>query len=446
MELIWKEAKASLKDHIPKHSFRMWIDPLEFHRCSDNTLVLTCPNLFSRRRILENYCGAIKSALSRITGEQLVLSVEVADGRSEPGAGTDEDLQLPLPNMKGHINRGRFLRSEFTFDQFVVSSSNDFAYSAALSLASGKRTVHNSLYLLSKTGMGKSHLSQAVGNHIASRFPTERVYYITAEDFTREMGEGFRYNTIDQFKKKYRNNCDVLLLEDLQYISGKKRTQIELALILDVLFETGKKIIFSSCYLPSDIPRLNDKLASRLTSGLISAIEPPNFRTRVRILQKKSETNGCNIPEAVTNYLAGELLEDVRQLESGLTGVTAKSSLLGVPIDLELAESVVKNLVRSRKKITINVIKKLVCKEYNVTMRDLLSRSRKQDIVRPRQIGMYLSRRFTDSPLQEIGKSFNRYHATALHSIGVVEQRLKQSAAMRKQLEILCRKLEAGDA
>jgi chromosomal replication initiator protein len=292
--------------------------------------------------------------------------------------------------------------------------------------------------------MGKSHLSQAIGHYILSEHPSERVYYMTAEDFSNEMVQAFRHDSINKFKAKYRNGCDVLLLEDVHYLSGKERTQIELALTLDTLFESGKKIIFSSCHLPVDIPKLNDKLQSRLSSSLISNIEPPDFRTRIRILQKKALHNGYEMPEDVMQYLASELTEDVRQLESGLIGVTAKSSLLGTPIDLALAESVVKNIVRQRKKITIDVIKKLVCKYYSISMDQIVSSSRKQFIVRPRQIAIYLSRVYTDAPLQAIGKSFNRYHATALHSINTVERAVKENSPVQKQVEFLRRKLESG--
>jgi chromosomal replication initiator protein len=257
------------------------------------------------------------------------------------------------------------------------------------------------------------------------------------------MVRAFRHNAIDKFKKKYRTQCDVLLLEDIHYLSGKERTQIELALTLDTLFESGKRIIFSSCYLPAEIPKLNDKLRSRLSCGLISAIEPPNFRTRVRILQKKVEMYEYRLPENVIHYLAGELTDDVRQLESGLNGVAAKSSLMGIPVDVELAESVVKNIVRQRKLITIGVIKKLVCKYYNISSEEIMSKSRKQTLVRPRQMAIYLARRFTDAPLQTIGKSFNRYHATALHSIGCIERGLKQDNSIQKQVGFFCQKLES---
>jgi chromosomal replication initiator protein len=292
--------------------------------------------------------------------------------------------------------------------------------------------------------MGKSHLSQAVGHHVLSEYPDERVYYITAEDFSNEMVQAFRHDSIGKFKGKYRNNCDVLLLEDVHYLSGKERTQVELAFTLDSLFEAHKRIIFSSCYLPGDIPKLNDKLRSRLSCSLISNIDPPNFRTRVRILRKKAQTNEYEIPDEVISYLAGELTEDIRQLESGLNGVVAKSSLLGAPIDLSLAESVVKNMVRQRAKITIDVIKKLVCKYYNCSSREIVSRSRKQNLVRPRQMAIYLSRRYTDAPLQSIGKAFNRYHATALHSIHSIERGLKESGPIQKQVDFFHQKLESG--
>jgi chromosomal replication initiator protein len=292
--------------------------------------------------------------------------------------------------------------------------------------------------------MGKSHLSQAIGHYILSRFPDESVYYITAEDFTNEMIHAFKHGYIDKFKTKYRNNCDVLLLEDVHYLSGKSRTQVELALTLDSLFEAGRKIIFSSCYLPAEIPKLNEELQSRLSSGVISSIDPPDFKTRVKILKKKSHLNGYTIPEDVTYYIASELTEDVRQLESGLETVSAKASLLGEPIDIKLAESVVKNFAHRRKTITIDIIKKLVSKQFNVSVDELVSRSRKQSIVRPRQIAIYLSRRYTDSSLMAIGRSFNRYHATALHSINAVEQGIKENRPIQQQVAFLSQKLDSG--
>jgi len=425
----------------------MWIEPVEFIECKGKCIVLSCANTFSKKRIKGHFGSIIEAEIKKASGKAYNLDLEISRKnfkKENPGFKKDNSIQLPLPGVNLRPYNGRLLRRDFTFDQFVVGNNNDFAYLAALDLASKKNSQQNSLFLLSKIGMGKSHLSQAIGHHIISQYPTEHVYYITAEDFTNEMVNSFRNGSIDGFKKKYRNECDVLLLEDVQCLTGKERTQIELALILDYLFEADKKIIFSSCYLPSDIPKLNEKLISRFSYGLISNIAPPSFRTRVRILQKKSKNNGHDLPVEVIEYLASELTADVRQLESGLIGVTAKSSILGVPIDLDLAESVTQNIIRQRKNITIDVIKKLVCKHFNIAIKDIISSSRKQNFVRPRQIAIYLSRRYTDSPLQTIGKSFNRYHATALHSIGIVEQKLKEKGVLHRQVEILSKKLESG--
>ncbi len=444
MKTIWEEIKTAIKLRVPSHSFRMWIEPLRLSKCDDDCVYLSCPNFFSKKRVLDQYGDIIESELRKATGKSCRFIVKVPESKDSSSKEEDENPQLPLPQMNLHPQNGRFLRKDFTFDQFVVGGNNDFAFSAALSLASRKNSLQNSLFLLSRTGMGKSHLSQAVGHYILSEHPGDRVYYTTAENFSNEMVNAYRNNSIDAFKGKYRNQCDVLLLEDVHNLTGKERTQIELSLILDTLFESSKKIIFSSCYLPSDIPKLNDELRSRLSCTLISNIDPPEFRTRVRILQKKAKHNGCKISEDVIHYLASELTEDVRQLESGLIGVTAKSSLLGTSIDLGLAESVVKNIVRRRKNITVDVIKKLVCKHYRISVKEIVSSSRKQSIVRPRQIAIYLSRRYTDAPLQAIGKSFNRYHATALYSIGVVERELKENGAIQKQVEFLCQKLETG--
>ena len=444
METVWKKVKSTLKQRVPSHSFNMWIEPLKVAQIDGSGWVVSCPNFFSKKRVEGLYGAMIKKTLQHAMGQDCQLSFKISNKNGNPENKAYHHLQLPLPNENLRLPSGRLFRKDFTFDSFVVGGNNDFAYSASLALASRKESQRNGLFLLSKTGMGKSHLSQAIGNHILSISPNDRVYYITAEDFSNEMVQAFRHDTIDKFKAKYRNRCDVLLLEDVHNLSGKERTQIELALALDTLFESGKRIIFSSCYLPADIPKLNDKLRSRLSCGLISAIDPPNFRTRVRILQKKARLNSYRFPENIIDYLAGELTDDVRQLESGLNGVAAKSSLLGMPINLSLAESVVKNIVRQRKRITIEAIKKLVCKYYDVSIVDVMSRSRKQNFVRPRQMAIYLARNYTDAPLQSIGKAFNRYHATALHSINCIERGIKQNSSIKKQVGFLREKLESG--
>jgi chromosomal replication initiator protein len=445
METLWKEVKSAIKACVPGHCYRMWIDPVDFGRMANDQIVLQVPNFFSQKRVREQYGQLIESEFAKRTGTRFNVLLEVLDpnhAREKPVSAVVQ--QLVLPGEQFHACGGRMLRRDFTFDRFVVGKNNDFAYSAALSQACRKQDSQTSLFLLSKTGLGKSHLSQAIGHQVLKENPKERVYYITAEDFTNEMVTALRTDAIEGFKEKYRSGCDVLLMEDVHFLTGKDRTQMELALTLDYLFDANKKIIFTSCYLPGDIPKMSEQLRSRLSCGLISGIEAPDFHTRVRILQKKALAKGFDIPAAVIDYMASELTDDVRQMESGMISLATRSKLLGCAIDVPLAESVIKNYNCNAKKITIDAIKKLVCKEFNITLADIVSRSRKQSIVRPRQVAIFLSRKYTDSPLQAIGKSFNRYHATAMHSINAVEKDIRANGPLEKQVEFLSKKLESG--
>ncbi|RJQ70705.1 MAG: chromosomal replication initiator protein DnaA [Desulfobacteraceae bacterium] len=444
MERIWQKVKASLAAQIPPYAFRMWIEPLKIG-AADSRMQIHCPNLFFRKRVMEHYGELIRSELNRLPEGPVELDVVISNCNRPDIPLFEPPEQLPLPNMAIQPHYGRLLRQDYTFDQFVVGKNNEFAYSAALSLAVRKNIQHSSLFLLSKTGMGKSHLSQAIGHQILSDSPAERVYYMTAEDFTNEMVNSYKTNSVNVFKEKYHRGCDVLLLEDVQYLTGKGRTQIELAHTLDSLFNENKKIIFSSCCSPSEIPKLSESLRSRLACGLISNIDPPDYRMRYRILTKYAKANDWVIPKEVLEFLASELTQDVRQLKSGLVGVSAKASLLGCPIDTDLAADVVKNMICKSETISIGNIKKLICKYYDLSPKELISRSRKQALVRPRQIAMYLARRYTDQSLQAIGRSFNRYHATALHAIGAVEEGIRQGGMIQRHVEYLCKKLEAGD-
>ncbi|MCW7752930.1 chromosomal replication initiator protein DnaA [Desulfobotulus sp. H1] len=454
--IIWDSIKARIKEHVPAHSYRMWIEPIGLGFCKDDTVELTCANSFSQKRIRDHYGSLIRNEVEQHLGKPLELSFAVAEKAEAFSSVTRTrsaktvkaaaaEKQMELPQISSRLHSGRMLRRDFTFDRFVVGQNCDLAYSAALSLAARRGGHLKTLFLSSHTGMGKSHLSQAVGHHILNTSPTERIYYVTAEDFTNEMVGALRSGSMDLFKEKYRTQCDVLLMEDVHFLTGKDRTQQELAMTLDYLFEADKKIIFSGSALPADIPKLNDQLRSRLSSGLVSPIEKPDFQTRVRILKTKCREHSMDMPMRVMEYLAGELEDNVRQLESGLIGVAAKHSLLGSSIDLSLAESVVKNIVCHKRQITVEGIKGLVCREFGVSPEEIMSKSRKQNIVRSRQMGMYLSRKYTDQSIQAIGRSFNRYHATAIHSINMVEKALREKTAVARQFEVLCKRIEAGD-
>jgi len=422
----------------------VWIESLEWLDHRGKEVVLGCPSTFARKWVTNHYIDLIEAEIKRVIQEPCQITLEVSDrdnGDSDYHTGVE---QLVLPHVARRRHAVSVFHKDFTFDQFVVGMCNNYAYKAALALACGEGSYHNALYILSKTGLGKSHLSHAIGNHILNENTAVRVCYLTAEDFTNGMVHALRHDSIEQFKEKYRRQCDVLLLEDIQFLSGKEKTQHELGFTLDALLTAGKKLIFTSSHLPDDIPKMDGKLTSRLSSGVISSIELPDYETRVRIVEKKAFSKSIQIPEDVVHYLASELTDNIRQLESGLIGVAAKASLLDLPIDVKLAESVVKNIVRRSKEITIENIQKLVCKYYKINIKELLSRSRKRNIAQPRQIAMYLARRHTDRTFQAIGRDFNRYHATTLHAIGTVERLIREQRPVQKQVEFLSRRLESG--
>lgn len=454
MDVFWAQVKSQIKNAIPDHSYRMWIDPVEFLEVKDDCVCLSTPNEFFGRRLRDNYLDLFEKEFEKL-GQP--VRIEFKSERSESkkcdsvcaatmskSKPSSYPVQASLPGFDPRFNSGRMLKKGYTFDDFVVGDNSSFAYSASLSLAEGKMNGAGMLYLLGKTGLGKSHLSQAVGHHVLTHHRSLRVYYVTAEDFTNEMIFALRNNTIDAFKEKYRKKCEVLILEDIHFLSGKKAIQKELAITLDYLLDANRKIIFSGCDLPDDIPKLDDPLRSRLTMGLVTEIKPPDFKTRVKILTKKSKHLNCIIPTPVTEYIAQELCDDVRQLESGLFGVAAKGQLLGCNIDIELAKSVLTNIRKNRKRITIDGIKKLVCKEYAVTEQDLVSKSRKKKIVKPRQVAIFLSRKYTDQPIKKIGSSFKRYHATAIYSVNAVEKELRQKGVLFEQVQYLSIKIESG--
>lgn len=458
IESFWEEVKCQIKKTLPDHSYRMWIDPVELLEYDKHHVKLSSPNVYFIKRLKDNYVPIFKEEFSKLGVSDIQIEFKVSSKKQSDLKEKDKtsgaypavqlipkrSKQMNLPGLNVRFNNGRLLKKGFTFDDFVVGDNSNFAYSASLSLAQGRINGTSILYLLAKTGLGKSHLSQAVGHHIITNSLSKKVYYVTAEDFTNEMIYSLKSNTISQFKEKYRKKCDVLILEDVHFLSGKDATQKELAITLDYLLEADKKIIFSGCELPDDIPKLNDQLRSRLTLGLVTEINAPDYETRVRILKKKSKKFGYEIPNIVTEYIAQELCDDVRQLESGLCGVAAKGQLMGYNIDIELAKSVLANLTNAKKRITIEAIKKLVCNEFSISEKDIVSTSRKRRIVKPRQMAIFLSKKYTDQPIKKIGNSFNRYHATAIYSINAVERELKQKGILFEQLNYLSKKIETG--
>lgn len=352
--------------------------------------------------------------------------------------------QMMLPGIELD-NRPSAANRRFTFDRFVVGPCNRFAYQAAWVVANGESHAYNPLYFYGGSGLGKSHLSCAIGNHIQNLEPATRILTVTAEEFVNEMVLSIRKNEMWGFKEKYRRRCDILLIDGVQFFSRKEKTQGELSHTLDHLCSFGKQIILTSMVPPHEISHMTDGLKSRLGCGLVVDIQPPDLETRGRILRLKSESEGVALPEDVVEFLASRIHGNIRRLEGLLINLMAKSSLLFRPIDLELAQEVIESFqVAENHRATIGSIQKLVAEQYHLEVEKLISRSRRKSVCYPRHLAMYLCRKFTDESLDAIGRAFCRDHASVIHSIGVIEKHIREKAKVRRELDFLVEKLRPG--
>ncbi|MFH0810949.1 MAG: chromosomal replication initiator protein DnaA [Pseudomonadota bacterium] len=443
MRNLWLDLTKALQARMSDALFKLWMAPIQAEEGQDGKLILSCPNRFFASWIREHYLQLIQDELRGLAGAPVEVVVGVSP---RPVAGTEpggEDRQLVLPHVAPR--RPVRLNREFTFEEFVVGNCNSFAYQAAMAMATGTCGMVNTVYLLSGTGLGKSHLAQAVGNHVAGARPGMRVIYATAEEFTNEMIAAIRSGHTQEFKEKWRRCCDMLLLEEVQFLAGKEKTQAELAFTLDALGSDGKKIVFTGSCLPRDIPRMGSGLRSRLSSALITSIEAPDYATRTTILRKKAARRGLLLPEDVAGYMAENLSGDVRQLEGAVVGLAAKSSLAGRLIDLALAREVVGSFLGVRRPVTIDLVQDVVGQYYRLSREELQSRSRKRQIVQPRNLAMYLCRQHTRESLEAIGRAFSRDHATVLYACHAVEREIKKNGPLGRQMKFLSQRLVSGE-
>ncbi len=446
MRATWEAIQDKIKAQIPRHAFALWINPLTFLECRDHTLVLGCPNRFSRDWVAQNYLGLIRQQLGEASNGAWDVDLKVH--RSTPdGLGlSDEEppAQLAFPNFPPTSPPFRLaFNKAYTFDRFVVGQSNEFAFSASRAFSREHHPDYQTLMMLSATGLGKTHLSQAIGNAILEQSPGCRVLYMTAEDFTNEMIAALKARCIERFKEKYRRSCDVLLLEEVHFLSGKEKTQVELGHTLDALAHARKKVIFTSALPPQDIPRLSTDLCSRLTAGLVTTIDKPDLDTRLKILTRKAAEFGIPLSDEVIQLLAERLRGDVRRIESALKCLKAKRELLHANIDTDLAREVLACLTTPPERIiTLQKVAALVCKYYKIDAEGLRSKSRKKIHALPRSIYIYLCRRHTEETLEAIAQSVNRTHSTALYASETIRRKIKTDPGVRKQVELLSKQLE----
>lgn len=439
MQEIWEQVKVDLKEKISPSGFQLWVEPLEVEPGPEGELVLSCPNPFALRWIQAHYLALIRQALLTLSFENFPVHLQVtSEGRRPPTLPAPMQTPLPFPHEGRSAAR---LNRAFTFDQFVVGSSNCLAYQASQALARNDTFYNHFLFLTASPGLGKSHLSQAVGNYLGQNMPQERVRYLTAENFANDMVRSLRNGQMTQFKERYRRECEILIVEEVQFLSGKDKIQAEFCYTLETLMSRKKRVVFTSCYLPGEISQISQELRSRLTGGIITPIGPPDFSTRVNILAQKADLRGLQVPMTILEYLAEYVSEDVRRLESAVDGLAARATLLHQPINLRLAEEVLQDLQAVEPRLQVPDIQKIVGDYYRVSLPELLGRGRQKKLVRARQMALYFCRLYTRKTLTELGRLFQRSHGSVSHAIQTLERDCKIQPRVAQELQLLEEKM-----
>jgi len=443
--MVWTKIKESLKETLADNIFQLWIEPLQFEQLQGDRFYLSGPDRYFSAYVKQNFSSVIEEKLQEngLQSTQIVFCekskerVSVASTKkSEPG------VQMRLPSIPANNSRVRALHPRYTFDEFMVGDCNILAESACRSMVAEDGLVGPCLYINSETGLGKSHLTHAVAHQVFTQSPMTRLHYLTAKQFAAEMVRGIQTKTMDDFKRKYQENCDILLVEDVHSLTGKKKTQEELNDILDILIKSGKRVILTSKSTPSDLIGIDNEFRSRMTSGLVTTMKAPDVMTRYRIVEKKALQQQLQLDEELVSFLANHIRGDVRKIESALIAVRARARLAGGHVDMDLIKEVVASVVGVSHILNASMISELVGGQFNVSVKEMQSKSRKKAVTTPRQIAMYLARKYTEDSLVDIGKVFNRDHSTVLHSIKVVSNKLIRDTSVNAQLEILSNKVK----
>ena len=439
MDDLWLKVTDTLKERVGQQNFDIWIKPIHFISGEGEKVELEVPNRFFKEWINEHYSVHIKEAVSLLTRAPCILQFRI---RNEKTNGKDPASQ-PSPSYEQHfLNPSQpIFNPKYTFDHFVVGASNQFAHAACLAVADSPAKNYNPLFIYGGVGLGKTHLLHAIGYHILQHriLPEVRkICYISSEEFTNELINSLRYEKMDEFRNKFRR-MDILLIDDIQFIAGKERTQAEFFHTFNSLYEARKQIVVTSDKFPKDIPNFEERLRSRFEWGLIADIQPPDTETKVAILRKKAEMENIALPNDVAFFLASQIDSNIRILEGSLIRIGAFASLTKTSIDVQLAKEVLKNIIKPKEEfISIDLIQKVVSNFFNIKISDLKVKRKYKGYVLPRQVAMYLSRKLTNASLLEIGDKFGgKDHSTVLHSIKKIEQKMNQETSFKEMIENL---------
>ena len=441
-ERIWDDASRRLRDTLNETTYETWFAAARPVALRDDSFVVVVPNDFTRNWIESHFLGLLSASVRDALGREVRVSLEIAE---LPAASESDDRQ-PGPKIGAAGDGQPGPNPKYTFDNFVIGSSNRFAHAAALAVAEAPAQAYNPLFIYGGTGLGKTHLLHAIGAYVNDHSKGLTTRYVTSETFTNDFINSLRDKRIEGFKHRYRA-YDVLLVDDIQFLEGKERFQEEFFHTFNTLYEAGRQIVISSDRPPKEIATLEERLRSRFEWGLITDIQPPDLETRIAILRKKVTTDGIAMtdPEVLT-FIAGRVTTNIRELEGALTRVVAFSSLTGLPLDVDLAEQVLRDLFPSSgdlPEVTIGRIQEAVCDRFSLTVQELVSQRRSQAVAYPRQVAMYLSRELTDASLPKIGKEFGgRDHTTVLHANAKITRMIKEDRAVYNLVQDLTARIK----
>jgi chromosomal replication initiator protein len=451
----WVRILDALEKKINRHSYNTWLKPTRYSHISNGILFVRVPT-DEYRREGDKYGDLIQEAVDDLgLGYEDVKFVTAEDDPSNtpirhngglsafPSTSSQQSTSAPAQSRFDWDSAAQ-LNPRYTFDAFVIGSGNQFAHAACQAVAERPSKAYNPLFLYGGTGMGKTHLMQAIGHEIKRRTPQAAICYVSSEKFTNEMINSLRYDKMISFRDKFRT-MDVLLIDDIQFLAQKERTQEEFFHTFNALHESMKQIVIASDRPPKELAEFEDRLRSRFEWGLIGDIQPPDLETKVAILQKKSEQERVTLPNDVALYIASNIRSNVRELEGALIRLVAHSSLIGAEITLPYAQQVLKNFIDSQaRKVTIEAIQKAVAEQFGLRLVEIKAKNNSRSIVYPRQIAMYLAKHLTEASLPEIGRQFGgKHHTTVLHSVEKIETLRKDDKDLNRLLNKLTEQLGA---
>lgn len=443
---LWEKTLNILKGELTEVSFNTWIKSAEPISIVNNSIRLGVPNEFTKDILEKRYKDLLKNAIKLISSKsydiEFTTMIEDAADKDIP-LDNSSNITSTSSSVKPNDEMSAILNPKYTFDSFVIGNSNRFAHAASLAVSESPAKAYNPLFIYGGVGLGKTHLMHAIGHYILANNSKAKVVYVSSEKFTNELINSIKDDTNEEFRSKYRN-VDVLLIDDIQFIAGKERTQEEFFHTFNALHEADKQIILSSDRPPKEIPTLEDRLRSRFEWGLIADIQPPDFETRIAILKKKADVENLNIPNEVMAYIATKIKSNIRELEGALIRIVAYSSLTNKEITVELASEALKDIISNKqtKQINLENIQDVVAAYYSLKVDDLKSQRRTRNVAYPRQIAMYLCRTLTDMSLPKIGEEFGgRDHTTVIHAYDKISDNLKIDEALQNVINELTKKL-----